>query len=501
MAVSVNPSPFGPCPQWVDSSGQPAVGDQIFFYVAGSNSKQATYTTAAGTTANANPIVLNALGQPSTEIWFTAGQTYKMVWAPSTDTDPPTSPIRTWDNLSGMGDVDATQVFDQWIAYSAAATYISSTSFSVAGNQTATFQIGRRVKTTNSGGTVVYSTITNSVFGAVTTVTLANDSGALDSGLSAVAYGVISATSTSAPTTLARSGANTDITSLASPAIASATATTQSAADNSTKVATTAYVDRLGAKIQPITADVNSSGGAPASGMIVTLNSTALSFRSTTLNSGTATTRTVAAAISVTVPSTATLGTISGVKARLMIIAIDNAGTVELAICNIGYNATLDETQLISTTAISAAANSANVVYSTTARSSVAFRIVGYVDSNQAAAGTWTSTLSLVQGMGGNAATAHMSLGYNQAWQSVSRTATTTYYNDTGRPIVLSVFGQNSSSNAYIIITVGGVAINGPAAPSGVPGCSHQAIIPPGQSYTWTVSAGSLSGITTLELR
>jgi hypothetical protein len=40
----------------------------------------------------------------------------------------------------------------------------------------------------------------------------------------------------------AMSGANTDITSLASPALASATATTQSPGDSSTKVATTAFL-------------------------------------------------------------------------------------------------------------------------------------------------------------------------------------------------------------------------------------------------------------------
>lgn len=41
----------------------------------------------------------------------------------------------------------------------------------------------------------------------------------------------------------AASGANTDITSLASPALADATADTQTPGDNSTKVATTAYAD------------------------------------------------------------------------------------------------------------------------------------------------------------------------------------------------------------------------------------------------------------------
>ena len=52
------------------------------------------------------------------------------------------------------------------------------------------------------------------------------------------------ASAAAARTTLgaAASGANTDITSLASPAIAAATATTQSSSDNTTKVATTAMV-------------------------------------------------------------------------------------------------------------------------------------------------------------------------------------------------------------------------------------------------------------------
>jgi len=43
----------------------------------------------------------------------------------------------------------------------------------------------------------------------------------------------------------ASAGANSDITSLNAPAIGAATATTQAANDNSTKVATTAYADRL----------------------------------------------------------------------------------------------------------------------------------------------------------------------------------------------------------------------------------------------------------------
>jgi hypothetical protein len=49
----------------------------------------------------------------------------------------------------------------------------------------------------------------------------------------------------------AASGVNTDITSLASPALGNATATTQTAGDNSTKVATTAFVTTATSGLQP----------------------------------------------------------------------------------------------------------------------------------------------------------------------------------------------------------------------------------------------------------
>jgi hypothetical protein len=194
---SVNPSPFGPKPQFLLSTGLPAVGNQLFFYVSGSvNTKQNTYTDSTGSVANANPLVLNALGEPTTQIWFTAGQSYKVVYAPSTDTDPPVSPIWTIDNLVGINDSTINAV-SEWVA-GPAPTYISATSFSLVGDQTSTFNLGRRLKTTNTGGTV-YSIITASTFSTVTTVTVVNDSGTLDSGLSAVSYALLSSTNSSVP--------------------------------------------------------------------------------------------------------------------------------------------------------------------------------------------------------------------------------------------------------------------------------------------------------------
>jgi hypothetical protein len=86
----------------------------------------------------------------------------------------------------------------EWQPLGQTPTFISTTSFSVPGNLTATLPIGRRLQTTNTAGTI-YSTITASVFTSLTTITVVNDSGVLDSGLSAVNYGILSSTNPSLP--------------------------------------------------------------------------------------------------------------------------------------------------------------------------------------------------------------------------------------------------------------------------------------------------------------
>jgi hypothetical protein len=98
-----------------------------------------------------------------------------------------------------------------------------------------------------------------------------------------------------------------------------------------------------------------------------------------------------------------TLGTTSGILSKLAVLAIDNAGTVELAVVNANAYGLLDERSLISTTAEGGvgAADSGSVIYSTTARTNVPFRIIGYVESTQATAGAWATSPSNVAGMGG----------------------------------------------------------------------------------------------------
>lgn len=193
---TVNPSPIGVKLQVELAAGTPAVGYKLFTYVAGSvNTKTNTYTDSTGSVANANPIVLNSLGQPTTEIWIPAGVAVKHVLAPSTDTDPPTSPVWSVDNLRGINDTTIT--IDQWVS-GPAPTYIGATQFSLAGDQTSVFHVGRRIKATVTAGTV-YGRISVSAYAALTTITVVLDSGALDSGLSAVSYGLLSAVNPSSP--------------------------------------------------------------------------------------------------------------------------------------------------------------------------------------------------------------------------------------------------------------------------------------------------------------
>jgi hypothetical protein len=240
-------------------------------------------------------------------------------------------------------------------------------------------------------------------------------------------------------------------------------------------------------QIQSITASVASNA------LTLTLNPTSLDFRSSTLANGTINTRSVGSAISVVVPASATLGTVSAQAARLALIAIDNAGTVELAVANLAGGVNLDETTLISTTAISSGATASNVVYSTTARSSVPFRVVGFVDITETTAGTWATAPSTIQGIGGQALAAMSSLGYGQTWQSVTRTSGTTYYNTTGRPITFSAWDDTSTNGQTINMTVNGVQVNKNMAGSAAANTTWVlTIVPPGASYVVTCPAGTI---------
>lgn len=99
--MSVNLSPVGGvAQQFFDNNGQPLSGGKIYTYASGTTTPQTTYTSAAGVTAHANPIILNSAGRvPSGEIWLTGGTAYKFIIYTSVDVL-----IGSYDNISGIND-------------------------------------------------------------------------------------------------------------------------------------------------------------------------------------------------------------------------------------------------------------------------------------------------------------------------------------------------------------------------------------------------------------
>lgn len=96
--------------QYFDNNGDPLSGGRLCSFAAGSSTLANTYTTAALSVANANPIVLNSAGRPSNGvttvgIFLTPGTSYKFVMKDSTATTcVPDTGVTLWsiDNVSAI---------------------------------------------------------------------------------------------------------------------------------------------------------------------------------------------------------------------------------------------------------------------------------------------------------------------------------------------------------------------------------------------------------------
>lgn len=86
--------------QAFDSDGNPLSGGKVFTYVAGTSTKKASYSDAACTSANTNPVILDSRGEATI---YLQGS-YKIILSASTDTDPPAAAIWTMDNITAGND-------------------------------------------------------------------------------------------------------------------------------------------------------------------------------------------------------------------------------------------------------------------------------------------------------------------------------------------------------------------------------------------------------------
>jgi len=392
------------------SGGVPASGAKLFLYQSGSTTKITSYTDSTGATPNSNPVLIGSTGYPQSggnvvEIFFALGQTVKYVLAPSTDSDPPSSPYWTRDfgaGPAGINDPSATTATGtEWIAFSGTPTFVGTTSFTLTGDQRGLFQVDRRVKSTNSGGTI-YSSITVSSFGAgVTTVTVVNDTGVLDSGLSAVSYGLLSATNRSIPpiNTLADQTDPSKKVTIGASGITTGTTRTLTSPDSSGTLLTTGNASQFNVANATLVPSVAASaltialktvaGNDPSAGDPVLVD-----YRNATVATGDQTVLSVVAATSLVVPSGATLGTSNNVAFKFWIVGFNDGGTFRLGAVNVlsGTNIyPLGQFPIASATSISAASGSAQVIYSNAAVTSKAYVVIGYLsyESGLAAVGTY----------------------------------------------------------------------------------------------------------------
>lgn len=133
---------------------------------------------------------------------------------------------------------------------------------------------------------------------------------------------------------------------------------------------------------------VNAAGSNASSTSPVTID-----FRNATAATGTPVSAQVTGALSVVVASGATLGGQSGIASYIYVWALNNAGTIELAVSG-NQIQSIDEGSIITTTAMSGASTRSDTLYSTSGRANVAIRLLGRMKVSEAAAGTWASNPS-----------------------------------------------------------------------------------------------------------
>ncbi|MCA9313162.1 hypothetical protein KDA08_02430 [Candidatus Saccharibacteria bacterium] len=214
-------------------------------------------------------------------------------------------------------------------------------------------------------------------------------------------------------------------------------------------------------------------------------NQVIVSFRNTTAANGLFSTVAITGALSMTVSSGSELGHPATEEAPIYIYLINNAGTAEVAVST----AYFDEGVVHSTTAEGGAggADSNAVLYSTTARSNVAIRLVGMALSTQTVSGTWAAVptqLSVhpfvrygVRGQYSSNSGAAVSNGANYLFEDVGEDTVGLYnpstgvatLNEDGDYIINVQIRSNANASVFLAIEYNGseVAVSGDVQDSG----------------------------------
>jgi len=221
-----------------DSTGAPLSSGKVFTYAAGTTSLLPSYTDSTAASKNPNPVILDANGEAS--LWL-ASVPYKVELQNSAG-------VVQWT----MDNVQPESVLagPEWELMSDTPTYVDSNTFTVPGDRTITFPVGRRVRSTLTG-TVVDGTIAAVAYTTLTTITVTWDNTGINNTISAVSLGILATVGADSALQASNSAASASTSEL--NAAGSATAATTSATASSTsatEAAASASSIDIGATLQ-----------------------------------------------------------------------------------------------------------------------------------------------------------------------------------------------------------------------------------------------------------
>lgn len=438
-----------------NQGGIPLSGGRLYTYAAGTTTKITTYVDNLGVTPNTNPILLNTNGECS--LWLDPSVNYKLTLSPSTDTDPPTNPFWTVDNISGG--ISSTSLNNLITGYATTATSATTTTlttnsqyqqyFTGTTTQTVvlpdvtTLTLGRKfLIENNSTGIVTVNSFGGNLVASVPALTNCVVTCILITGATAASWDVV------------RVNQNKN---------------------ELTSVTATIATGKLTLGLQPCV----------------------IAFRNSDVTNGVSNTKFINSSLTLATDNNgASFGLITAVQGRLIILAIDNGtATPVLGVINLsGGNSLTEEGVLTSTTAITGAVVSPSTVYTTIALGAglYPYKVVGAVDITWTSGSGYITTPALVIGAGGNALSAMSSLGYGQTWQTVTRNSGTTYYSGS-KPRQFIMISTDAATTFSATLTVGGYVFFAAGNLVGQKFLLYSIVIPPYTAYSYTLTGGAVA--------
>lgn len=174
-------------------------------------------------------------------------------------------------------------------------------------------------------------------------------------------------------------------------------------------------------------------------------------FRSATLTTGTYTVETVSGSLSVAVADTVSMGCVAASPCTLWVYAIDNGGTVELGLID---GTLLDEGAVQTSSAISGG-TAYGTLYSTTARTSKAVRLLGRVNVTPAASFHWSNAPTSIANVPVDAGVVRQSSLLTFKIEAANIAAGTSISAQTGSPKWISSLTNNATGDSTLTLVTG----------------------------------------------